>query len=100
MGKRIQEKARRPSVPKRSLFQNYGILRSFVGALITKSIEAGLAGPCKRDAKIEDERGDVNKRDSRKKGMAIPCVRSHDPDKRENELNKPTLQSSNKTNGR
>ena len=72
MGKRIQEKARRPLVPKRSLFQNYGILRSFVGAPITKSIEAGLAGPCKRDAKIEDERGDVNKRDSRKKGNGYP----------------------------
>lgn len=99
-GKENTGKGEAPISSKRSLFQNYGILRSFVGAPITKSIEAGLAGPCKRDAKIEDERGDVNKRDSRKKGMAIPCVRSHDPDKRENELNKPTLQSSNETNGR
>ena len=72
MGKRIQEKTRHPSVPKRSLFQNYRILRRFVGALITNSIEAGLAGPCKRDAKIEDERGDVNKRDSGKKGNGYP----------------------------
>ena len=100
MGKRIQEKTRHPSVPKRSLFQNYRILRRFVGALITKSIEAGLAGPCKRDAKIEDERGESINEIAERRGMAIPCVRSHDPDRRENELNKPTLQSSNETNGR